>query len=208
MTLQQKQFATAFIAVLLFSASVTQAQTPPVMEQQPLQPKPAWLAYKNPYSGEENDITQPRLSSEDVTTWSQEAIADILSFGSNDYRSKLGGFKKYFVAQGWQAYTDFLKNTQLIDKVKNDGSAITTIVTTHPDIISHGLTDNAYHWIVKMPVTISFFTSGNNKDRLDISNQYFVFIDVIRVAEGGDKGVAIQNWRVDDAPIPVAPIVP
>lgn len=201
--MQRQGQAASLVVALLLCASAVQAQAP-AAEQQPLQPKPDWLSYKDPYIGEENNITKPKLSPEEVTLWSQDAIADILSFGPGDYKTKLGGFKKYFVPAGWQAYADFLRNAKLIDKVKDEGYAIRTIVTTPPDIVSHSLVEGgAYHWIVKLPVTLSFFIGGNNnRDKADASGNYLVFIDVTRVSEGGDKGIAIQNWRVDDVPAP------
>ena len=194
-----------FLAVTLLGASFAGAQAPaPAPAPVPAKQKPAWLEYKTPYVGEENDIANPHRTSDEISTWAQQAAADVLTFGNADYKEKLMGFKKYFVQQGWQLYTTYLKNEKFINMVAEDGYSVGAIVNDVPEIVSQGPTEGAYHWIVKMPITISFFsTDAAGYTKTGASGKYILFMDILRVTEGGgDNAIAIDNWRVDPAVAP------
>jgi hypothetical protein len=214
----------SLIAAALFCAAPALAQTPPPpapMQVQPapaqIQPAPAqaapeaetapaptdWMTYKNPYVGEENDIGNPHRTPDEIATWAQQAATDVLSFTPADYKDKLNGFKKYFVPQGWQLYTAYLKDSNLLSMVTDQGYSVGTIVDSHPEIVNSGAVDGVYHWIVKAPVTISFFiTDASGKIKPGAAGKYNLFIDMARVAAGGQDGVAISNWRVDNIAAP------
>jgi len=214
-------FTASLIAAALFCACPATAQTPPEQapaaqtQPAPEQPppdaaaapaKPDWLAYKNPYVGEENDIANPHRTSDEIATWAQQAATDALSFSPADYQDKLNGFKKYFAPQGWQLYAAYLKDSNLLAMVNDDGYSVGTIVDHHPEIINSGAVDGVYHWIVKMPVTISFFTTDTGgKIKPGTAGKYTLFMDMTRTTGGGQDdgdGVAISNWRVDEIPKP------
>jgi len=179
-----------FIMFLFIGISSAFAQTPVS--------KPAWLEYKNPYAGEEDLISNPHRSAEEITTWAQQIAAEVLSFGPADYKKKLGGFKKYFVTDGWQTYAAFMKKAQLISRVEEGGYSLVSIVNAPPEITQQGDSGGVYHWTVKMSVTISVFGAGRDgKNRLETSGKYILLLDMARVAEGGDNGIAINRWHVD-----------
>ncbi len=188
-------------------AATVPAGTPtPAAQQQPAaQPGqlPSWMEYKPAYTGEENDITNPHRTTEEITTWTQQAAADVLTFSSDDYKGKITGFKRYFVTQGWEQYVAYLKDTKAIDKVSVDGYSIGAIVDEAPQIINQGSSNGAYHWILRMPITISFFKKdpASGETKTGPSGKFYLFMDVLRVAQGGgDDGIAITNWRVMDVP--------
>jgi hypothetical protein len=163
---------------------------------------PSWLEYKPSYTGEENDIANPHRTSDEMTTWAQQAAADVLTFTQDDYSKRMKGFKKYFKEAGWVLYTAYLRDTKILEMV-NGGYSIGAIVTEVPVVVHSGATSGAYHWIMRMPITISFFkkdpTSGESKT--GPSGKFYLFMDVVRVSEGGgDDGIQITNWRVMDAP--------
>lgn len=162
---------------------------------------PSWLEYKPSYTGEENDIANPHRTTDEMTTWGQQAAADVLTFTQGDYARRMAGFKKYFLQQGWVLYTAYLRDTKVLDMI-NNGYSIGTIVTEVPVVVKSGATGGAYHWIMRMPITISFFkkdpASGDAKT--GPSGKFYLFMDVMRVSEGGGDGIAIANWRVMDVP--------
>ena len=199
-----------FVGTMLTSSPVWAqgpAAVPPPSNQQaapvPDQPRPARLEYKPSYLGEQTDIGNPHRTTEEITTWAQQAAAEVLSFGKIDYADRMNGFKKYFVQQGWQLYTAYLKDSKVIDMMSDDGYSVGAIVDEVPEIINQGPSGGAYHWIVRMPITISFFKKDivTGETKTGSSGKYFLFMDVLRVAEGGgEDGIAITNWRVMDVP--------
>ncbi len=114
------------------------------------------------------------------------------------------GFRKYFVPQGWQLYMAYLKDTKVMDMVGSGGYTIGAIVTEVPEIVNKGATGGAYHWILRMPITISFFKKDQSGDsKTGPTGKFYLFMDIMRVAQGGgDDGIAITNWRMMDVPKP------
>lgn len=166
------------------------------------EPMPSWLEYKPSYTGEENDIANPHRTTDEMAMWAQQAAADVLTFSQDDYSKRMAGFKKYFLQQGWVLYTAYLKDTRVLEMI-NGGYAIGAIVSEVPEIVHSGATNGAYHWILRMPITISFFKKdpASGKAKTGPSGKFYLFMDVMRVSEGyGDDGIAIINWRVMDVP--------
>ena len=202
-------FIACIMAAALLCSAAALAQAPPE-QGQPARgitpPKPAWLDYKNPYASEEGDLSNPHRTTDEIVILAQQTATDVLSFSPADYKDKLQSFKKYFVPQGWQLYAAYLKGSLPLSKVTDDGYSVGAIVSSPPEIVNNGPADGAYHWVVKVPVTISFFFSAAAADgsvRTGPSGKHILFMDMTRVASGGgDSGIAINNWRVDDAPNP------
>ena len=201
----KKALAAVFFSGVLLSVTSSLAQenaATPLQPEIPPAPLPAWLEYKPSYVGEQNDIANPHRTAEEITMWAQGAAADVLSFSQEDYTDKMNEFKKYFVEQGWQPYTAYLQNTKILSIVSEKGYSIGAIVDDVPEIIKQGASDGAYHWTLRLPITVSFFKKDlvTGDMQTGSSGKFFLFIDVLRVAEGGgDNGIAIDDWRVTDA---------
>ena len=195
------------IAILLitslsvsFLASAEPQQIPTKTQPATVKPKPpSWLEYKNPYVGEGNNIARAHRTTAEIANWAQQAAADSLSFRKANYKRKLKSFKRYFVQEGWKFYAAYLKETKLINMIVDDGYTVSTIVNELPEIINHGASENIYHWIIKMPVTISFFEGDTYKNpKIVASGKYLLYLDIGRVTK---EDIAIMNWDMRDMPI-------
>lgn len=207
-----KKFLTALAFVSVTGAAPALAQdappaagaAPPPAAGMPAEEGklPSWLEYKPVYSGEETNIANPHRTRDEITTWAQQTAAEVLSFGRDDYTQKMTSFRKYFVPQGWDLYIGYLKQTRAIEMISAEDYTMGAIVADVPEIVNQGTFNGAYHWILRMPVTISF--ANKNPDgtaKPGPSGKFYLFMDVLRVPEGGgDAGIAITNWRVMDVP--------
>jgi hypothetical protein len=151
--------------------------------------------------GEENDIANPHRTSDEMSIWAQETVADIMSFASGDYNGKLAQYRRYFTPEGWELYSNYLRDAKLLNIVSEQGYSIGTIVDSVPEIVNQGTSGGVYHWILKMPITISFFNADNvGNIKTGASGKYILYIDVMRIPEtNSGENIAINNWRVDDA---------
>lgn len=164
--------------------------------------KPDWMTYKNPYAGEETDLANPHRNSDEISAWARQAATDVLSFGPTDYRTKLGAFKKYFGPTGWQTYADYLRSSNILSAVTTDGLTVGAIAGGQPEVVNSGPVDNVFHWIVKIPVTVSYYNKGADGAAKEFSSaKYTLFMDMARTATTDSDGISINNWRMD----PVAP---
>jgi len=183
------------------------AATAPAAAAAPAPAAKSLLSLWHPYGDEQNsqnNLANPNHTLDEILTWSQQTAADVLSFSPDDRVSKMEGFKKkYFVKQGWDLYLAYLHDSNIQDMIDREGYFVSTIVPNIPQIYSSGAKDGAYHWIVKMPITIGFYKKSANVNadpQPGPSGKFILYIDVMRVATGGDDGVAIVNWQVTAAP--------
>jgi len=199
-----KILAAVFLAVVLSAAPAAWADSPAAAPDGTTTQLPAWLQYKPVYKGEENDIANPHRTADEMATWAQQAAADLLSFSKDDEEAKMAAFRqKYFVDQGWQLYTAYLKDAKILDMVDGQGYSVTTIVSEVPEIVNKGSAGGSYHWILRMPITISFYKKdpATGESKPGNSAKFFLFIHALRVADGGGTdGLAIMDWRVVDVP--------
>ncbi|MBU6475002.1 MAG: DotI/IcmL family type IV secretion protein [Alphaproteobacteria bacterium] len=198
----KKLLTGSVLAVLtaLSGAALAQGGGAPAASPSADKPLPAWLQYKSPYVGEEDDIANPHRTTDEIETWAEQASADVLTFDRENYATRMAGFKKYFAASGWKQYADYLKSSHIVDMVGTDGYSIGAIVDEMPLIINQGTVNGAYNWILRMPVTVSFFTKDpeTGAEKTGPSGKFYLFLDISRVASGGDKnGIAIADWRME-----------
>lgn len=195
---------TILAIAFLLSSTASWAQQPTAPAQAaPPEKLPAWLQYKPMYAGEESDIGNPHRTAQEITTWAQQAAADVLTFDRETQAQKMAEFKKYFNAQGWGLYTSYLKDNKILTMVNESGYAIGAVVTEVPEIINQGAGGGAYHWVQRMPITISFSKrdAATGEIKPGPSGKFYLFMDIKRAAQGGgDDGIVIDNWRVMDVP--------
>jgi hypothetical protein len=180
-----------------------QAQIPTPVQAQPAPApvqakKPDWMKYHTPYIGEQTNINNPHRTTTEILAWSQATTSNLLTMSPTDYKLKLTEFKKYFVPQGWQDYAGFLRDTKTISMVTQEGYSINTIVNLDPVMLNHGAVAGAYHWLMQVPITVSFLiTAPNGELQTSGIDKYILTLQVGRVAEGsGDNGIAIESWKV------------
>ena len=163
-------------------------------------PKGDWMKYNTPYVGEENNPANPHRSAEEISIWAQKVVTDILSFSKANYKEKFVQFKKHFVPAGWNLYAAYLKNSKLLNRVIEEGFSVGTIATETPEIVQQGSASGAYHWIVRIPVTVGLFTVNPQGENVASATQKSIlFIDIGRVEGTEDEdGIAIHNWRMDE----------
>lgn len=189
------------IILVLFNISFASAQQLPAAEAPPVSaPKPDWMNYRTPYGGEaqKNTLASPHRTTDEIIVIAGQIGVELLSLDTATYKEKLAEFKKYFVPQGWQLYAAYLKDTDIIGKVRDNGYSMRAIANGSADIVSQSAVNNVYHWVVKIPLTVSLAAAG-----AESSEKQVLFMDMMRVTEAdGNNGLAIVNWRMDSASAP------
>lgn len=187
-------------AVLVLGATLAHA-TPPGVPSAPVPPsapRPSWLDYQVPYAGEENGISSPHRTMEEIADWAQQRAAELLSLTPKDYKTRLPEFKKYFIQDGWAQYAAYLKDSKTIGMVSEGGYSSSAIVDSAPEVINHGPVNGSYHWIVRMSVTVSFFKADGRGDTVTTATgKHVLYMDLGRVESPADENsIAITRWKV------------
>lgn len=166
--------------------------------------KPSWMEYKPSYAGEESNIANPNHTRDEMTSWAQAAAAEVLTFDKTGYNERMKILAKYFAADGWTGYSEYLKSSKVLDMVMSQGYSVSAIVADVPEIVNQGAVSGVYHWIMRMPITISFTKAAapGAAPQEGPAGKFYLFMDVMRVAEGkgGSNGLAITKWRIMDMP--------
>ena len=199
-------------AVILLGVSAARAESISVdvpdsasapASARPAETVPDWMKYRPAFQGEENNIANPHRTTEEIAAWAQQAAADVLSFNKENRAARMADFQKYFVKQGWMLYIAYMQENKVLSMVDQQGYAVSTIVSQVPEIVNRGASNGVYHWILRMPITISFYKKdpSTGEPKPGPHGNFYLFLDISRLAEGGgDNGIAITNWRVMDVP--------
>lgn len=180
--------------------------------------KPDWMKYENPYVGEQNDLTNPHRTPEEVVAWVQNKATDMLTFTSSDSIAmkkadgadlstlpeeaniKLTRIKPTFSSQGWAEYANYMTvESGLIDMVRKQNRSITTIINGTGAVFEKGAAAGAYHWSVKSPVMISITgIDMDGSEKTLQSGKFQLVVQVGRIAQHSveDDGLAIEGWKV------------
>lgn len=168
----------------------------------PTEPVPEWLKYKNPYSGEQNNLSNPHRTSEEITTWAQNAAAEVTSFMPGGFTNKLTEIKKMFTPQGWVEYATWMRDSQIADMVRAQNYGVSTIINGNVRIINNGSVAGVYHWLVEMPVIVTFLHPDSSGKQQPLSGGKFrLVIQLGRMAaEPEEDGLIIEGWKVSNYP--------
>ena len=179
------------------AAATTQPH--PAQPAQPAQPLPAWLQYHTPYQGKQNDLSNPHRTPDEIMSWAQRLVVELLSMNPGDYGRKFNEYKKYFLPTGWNDYGAYMQNSHLLNMVTQQGYTVSTIVEGEPMILNKGALGGTYHWLVQVPVVTSLYIAKpGSSDTQNARNARFnVVIQVGRVKKGADdNNISIESWSV------------
>lgn|GEM_PF-3748884 len=193
---------TSFLLIFMaFSANAQAPVAPTANQQAPAveAPKPAWMNYKNSYTGG-GRIDTPHITDTEVVSWAQNAVSDMFALSPETYAGKLKDFKSnYFAKSGWKKYAQFLKDSGTLEMITNKGYSVTAIVRHAPAIINEKSIENKYHWVMKMDTSISFsVVTSKGETRTVKTGNYILYIDIERVAENKNEfNIAVGDIRLD-----------
>jgi hypothetical protein len=159
-----------------------------------------WTKYRSPYVGEQNNLANPNRTQAEITAWAQKAIATSLSFTPEDFSDRIGAAKKMFTTQGWGEYAAYLRQAQLVERVRDQKYTVSTILNGDAAIIAQDTVNGSYHWLVRTPIMITFFTKDAATGELKAGgNGHFTLtVQIGRVAKNqGDEGLAVESWKIE-----------
>lgn len=209
-------FAAAFC--IASQAALAQQKAPPASDD--------WMEYKSPYVGEQNDLSNPHRTIEEVLIWAQQRATEVLSFASSienmrladaakengttfngeEMDAKLRRIKGMFTPTGWREYATYVKQSRLADMVREKDYSVTTIVNGNSMVVDSGTVAGAYHWLVKLPVLVTFIIRDTmGEPQPAPAAQFELVMQVGRNPDTTDAdGIAIESWKMT-AREPAAP---
>lgn len=185
------------------------------------EPKPDWMGYTLPYSGEQSDLSNPHRTAEEIVAWVQAMATDALTFTSKsaydrlteagaeikyeEVNPKLFRLKEKFTPDGWAKYAAYANQSQLIDKVRNHEFSVTTIMNGNATISDNGAVEDpatgkrTYRWRVRAPLMITYLLVNAKGEQQAVEDgQFEVELEMERGPQKGpeDAGLLIDDWIV------------
>jgi hypothetical protein len=177
----------------------------------PAKPAPAaadWMSYKDPYTGEQNDIKTANRTQDEITVWAQSRATDLMSFTPEELSAKIAGIKNLFVPAGWNEYATYLQTSKMIEMVRDKKYTVTTIVNGDSLILDSRAVEGSYHWIVQMPLMVTFLHPDSEGDMQAVAGGEFrLTMSIGRVQSGGIDGMAVESWKMEATQAREAPAV-
>ena len=135
-------------------------------------------------------LSEPNLSKPALVSWAAQAAAETMTFGFNDYRRKLNESSRNFTTSGWQSFTRALEQSALIERIDANRQLITAIPSGAPIIVSSGVVNGRYQWVLTVPMTLTFEAGSSREQSRDIYQ-----LTVVRVPRlESSSGVGIEQW--------------
>lgn len=160
-----------------------------------------WMNYKSPYVAEQDDISQPHRTKEEISIWAQNFAAESMSLTRETLSEKLATVKPSFTASGWQAYGGWLKSSKIFNMVRDESYILSTVMRGDALILNQGASD-AYRWQITVPVIMSLSLPNELGEPQTLSSgNYNVIIQITR-AKGAknEDGIMVEDMKIETAP--------
>ncbi len=135
-------------------------------------------------------LTDEFRTKAEVITWAAETARNVMSFDYKDFRDRLQQSSYSFTTQGWDSFNKALKDSNLIEAVKDRKLVVSIEVKAAPEILSAGVRNGVYTWDVRMPVV--FKLDGPESPQPTVAN---LLLRIVRVSTlQNSDGIQIEQW--------------
>jgi len=98
----------------------------------------------------------PNMKTEDVITWTVDAVEQAYSYDYINYRAQIQGSQKYFTNYGWSKYINALSTSNNLVALNQRKLIILANVVGQPKIIAQGILSGAYAWKFELPMLVTY----------------------------------------------------
>ena len=135
-------------------------------------------------------LTDEYRSKAEVITWAAETARNVMRFDYADYRARLQQSSYSFTTSGWDSFNKALKDSNLIEAVRDRKLVVTMDVRAAPEIISAGVRNGVYTWDLRFPVLIKM--EGPESPQPTLAN---LLLRIVRVSTlQNPDGIQIEQW--------------
>lgn len=139
-------------------------------------------------------LNEPNLSTPALVSWAAQAATEVMTFGFNDYRRRLQESSRNFTRTGWNSFTKALGKSRIIETVESQNYLVTAVADSAPLIVSEGLKNGRYQWIVEVPITVTYQAQNATQTKHSLVRMLLVRVPRLESA----SGVGIEQWIAFD----------
>ena len=146
-------------------------------------------------------LTIQHLGSREVAMKLSETVAEVMTFNKSDYRSVVSQSQKYFTADGYAQYTQFVTNSGFENLLAAQDLQSGVLMDGNPVELGRGVYGGAFKWMFEMPLTVSLIPRASetyrNQETRPQNRSFVLRVQYARVNDPQDpNAVKIELWQV------------
>jgi hypothetical protein len=156
-----------------------------------------------PVEGESQDnmLNMPHRSKKEIGDWLVSKVSDIMNVTADEYPAHLAALKPIMTEFAIRDYDGFMRNSNILGTMAQANLKLQSYVEEEPLLLNSGEADGRYHWLLEMPLTLSFLPKDMGDYRAikgqKIPNEYVILkAQVGRMPNAAEEGVMIETWEV------------
>jgi|GEM_PF-3554197 len=110
----------------------------------------------NRFFKKEVPLGEPNVSTPFLFTWAAFAASDALTFGYDDYKTRMAITSDYFDSDGWASLIANFKERKVIPMIEENKQVVTAVPTDAPVILSEGRVAGYYNWLIDFPMVLNY----------------------------------------------------
>lgn len=134
----------------------------------------------------------PNLTQQALLSWSIKAVTQIMTYNFANYNEKISAQRNRFLEESWKNFVTALYRNEAMEKFVDQQLVLTTAPSGTPVIISEGIVEERYQWVIQVPVVMTYVTNNNKSTQ----SRATVEMTIVRVSTfDNPDGIAIKTWR-------------
>lgn len=133
----------------------------------------------------------PNLTHQAVLSWVTTTVTQVMTYNFANFNQEIARNENKFLPGSWKQFVTALLEDESLTKFERQQQVLTTAPAGAAVIVSEGVEDERYQWVVQLPVIMTYATNNN---RSTVRRQV-IELTVVRVStlENPD-GIAIKVW--------------
>ena len=136
-------------------------------------------------------LSSALVSARQLLDWTNEAASAAFNFNFVNWRAKMGELRPYFSVQGWGAFYNAFKKSQL-DPVIAKKLMVTAVATDVPVIEHRGILNGRYTWRIAIPILVTYQSPSDTTQKRMIARIVVSRVPTVQTA----RGIAIVQFNV------------
>lgn len=121
-------------------------------------------------------LDMPVVTNPFLLQWATLATRAAYNLNFQDYPNQLKAASAYFTSDGWDSLMNALKESGILDSLKNNKLFISAVVNGPAVILDQSVVRGRYMWRVQLPLLVTYTSASDER-----KSSLVVTLDIVRV---------------------------
>lgn len=129
-------------------------------------------------------LNQPMVAPTELLQWASRAAVEANTYNFVNYREAMQEIQNNFTPDGWNYFTQALKNAKTLDMVLAKKLVSSAVLTGAPVILDQGIVNNRYAWKVQMPILVTYQSPSEQTQLPQIITMIITRVPTVNMPRG------------------------